>query len=406
VFFALFVASVIITGGDTLYYTLNSDQSKLFSDHFDSIFSGSDRPYTQYQVIYPSLATVFYIILGNFVIPFVNIPAGGSLSSEMIRDSQVGIMSFFVIVLMMFFTLHMIFSRILKDRHRQKEFVFLFVILLGYPFIYALERGNNIILALIFCFLFLLGYRSENKFIRYASYVALGIAAGFKIYPAILVLLIARDRKRTGRRYAYKETGICISVVMLLMFVPFIFTDGTPLVFLENVISYTGANLGVTNINQIILGIFQETLGWPGDIVSVISYAMIGLFTLLSVIVILFDTEMKFWKVIALLSCNLILGLGVGIQYQVIYMAMPILFFLAAEKEMTRENLFYTLCFAMTMILVPGIAQGASAVIGAMESAVVAVIAIALLREGLLRIYRNRSAERDLSRLQHPNDAK
>ncbi|MDR2866976.1 MAG: hypothetical protein LBV13_06235 [Methanomassiliicoccaceae archaeon] len=398
-FFIMFVVSVVLTGGDTavkilfsgLHQTGLSDDRLM--DFFNSIMHSSDHPYTQHQVIYPPLATTFYTVIGHFIIPYAD-ALPGPMYALGLRDSQMGMMVFSVITLLTFYALYLIFSKALKHRGARKNLVFPFVILLGYPFIYALERGNNIILALIFCFLFLLGYGSENKFIRYASYVALGIAAGFKIYPAILMLLIARDRKRTGRRYAYKETGICISVVMLLMFVPFIFTDGTPLIFIENVLYYTGSNLGFTNINQIIMGTFQEYLGWPGDIVSAISYTVIGAFTLLSVIVILFDTEMKFWKVIALLSCNLILGLGAGAQYQIIYMAMPILFFLAAEKEMTRENLFYTLCFAMTVVLIPGIyvarihppiAYGAI-----VETVFVIAVTIMLLREGLLRICRNR----------------
>jgi hypothetical protein len=180
---------------------------------------------------------------------------------------------------------------------------------------------------------------------------------------------------------------------VLFRSVPFIFTDGSPLIFLEVLFSYSGANLGVTNINQIMLGLFQEGLGFSEGAASAIGYAAVGIFTLLSFIVILFDKEMKFWKIVALLSCNLILGLGVGVQYQIIYMAMPILYFLNAEREMTRENGFYAVCFALTMVLIPGIEIAGmypSAVIGAAESFFVILIAAALLYEGIGRIYRTR----------------
>jgi len=389
-FFIVFVIAALMSGGDTFYNVLNSDRSKLFSDHFDSIFYSSNDPYTRWQVIYPSFATVLYAVLGHFVIPFVDIPSGDVLSAALIRESQMGILSFLFITLLTLSALYLVVSKLMKKESFRKELVFLFAVVLAYPFIYALERGNSIIITLVLCFLFILGYRSENKIIRYASYVALACAAGIKMYPAILLLLILRDRN-------YREAGVCVSITAMMMLVPFLFTDGNPILLLDNITSYTEVNLGVTNINQIMLGIFQEGLGLSGGVVTIMSYAVVGTFTLLSVIVILFDREMKHWKIIALISCNLILGLGVGVQYQVVYMLMPILYFLAAEREMTKENKFYTICFAMTMVLIPGIGVAGlypSAMIGAMESFFVIIIALALLYEGVGRIYRDRSEER------------
>jgi len=388
-FFIVFAVSVVISGGSTFHNILNADPSKIFYDHFESIEYSYDHPYTDpaHVVIYPPLVTVFYALLGRIIVPYADTSV--SPLAVAMCQSQMGLITFFIIILLVFCVLYAVFSKILRPMDTKKELMFVLLILLGYPFIYAVERGNSILLALVFCFIFLLGYRSENKILRYLSYIALGCAAGIKIYPAILWLLIIRDKN-------YKEAGICAAIAAALIFVPFIFTDGNPLIMLDNITSYTGVNLGVTNINQIVLGIFQEFLGFSGSTASVISYAAIGIFTVLSFIVILFDREMKFWKVVALISCNLILGLGVGVQYQIVYMAMPILYFLAAEKEMTKENKFYTICFAMMMVLIPGIeAAGghSSIVVGAMESAFVIVVAAALLYEGLKRVYRNRRTE-------------
>ena len=402
-FFVVFVIAAIITGGDTFYYVLNSKRNFVFSDYFESIVSSYDNPYTGYHVIYPPLVTVFYAVLGHFTMPFVDIPPSSSLegSFSLLRDSQMGIVSFILITLLTLYMLYMIFSKIMKNMDMKKELMFIFLILLSYPFIYALERGNSIILALVFCFLFLLGYRSENKWIRYASYIALGVAAGIKIYPAILWLLLIRDKQ-------YREAGICAAIVAALFLVPFIFTDGNPLVLFDNVFTYANASLGFTNITQITEGLLHEILGFSADIASITGYIILGLFTLLSFIVIIFDKEMKFWKVVALIGCNLVLGLGLGVQYQILFMVPAMLYFLVTEKEMTKGNLLFVVCFAMMMVLIPGImitaadistSAGAvsfypSAVIGAMESAFVIVVAITLLYEGLGRVYRDRSGKR------------
>jgi hypothetical protein len=377
VFFIVFIAAVLITGGSIFYNFLNSPATYVFLDHFDSILYSSDRPYGKWGVIYPPLATVFYAVLGHFIIPFVDVPAGTDLTSELIRDSQAGILSLVFMMLIAFYALYILYSKFMKDAEIRKELLFLFAVLLAYPFIYAVVRGNSIILVLVFCLIFLMGYRSENKLVRYASYIALGITAGFKLYTAILGLLILKDRR-------YREAGICALIVAALVFIPFIFTDGGPMVLFDTIFGYASTRAGVTNFNQMVCNIFGTGLGFSDTAVSVISYAVVNAFTILSFLVILFDKEMKMWKVVALIACNLVLGPSVGVAYQAVYMILPIMYFLASEKNMSRENVFYVICFAMTMVLIPW------REIGSIESAFVVIIAVAILYEGLVRMYRNR----------------
>jgi len=373
IFFIIFVAAAIVSGGSTFNNMLNSPGSNVFMDHFDSVLYSSDHPYTKYGVIYPPLATVLYAALGRFIIPYVNVPAGTGLTAELIRDSQMGMLSFVLITLLTFFALYLVYSRSMKDKDIRKELLFLFAIVLTFPFIYAIERGNSIILVIVFCLIFLAGYRSENKWIRYMAYASLGCATGFKLYPAILWLLTLRDRR-------YKEAGICALIVAALILIPFLFTDGGPIVLLDAIFRHVPTSVGFTNIGQIVHGTFGDFLGLSENMVSAINYAVLGGFTLLSFIVILFDREMKFWKVVALISCNLVLGPGVGVPYQLVYMWLPILYFLASEKHMSRENAFYTVCFAMIFVLIPGI--------GGTGSVFVIIVAAAILYEGIARICR------------------
>ena len=390
VFFVVFVIAAIVTGGSSAYRAMYWNHEDMFMDHFNSIMYSFDRPYTHWRVIYPPLVTVYYAVLGHFTIPFAD-AAHDPMLSFALRDTQAGMLSFFIVVILTLYVLYLVFSKFVKEEGHRKEILFLFTVLLAYPFLYAVERGNSIILALVFCFLFLMGYRSENKVVRYASYFALGCAAGIKLYPVILGLLILRERR-------YMEAAICISIVAAVVLIPFVFTDGDPIILLDTLFRYTGSpdTYGFTNFNQLIFGVGRDLLGAPSGIVQAVSYAVIGTFTLLSFIVILFDKEMKSWKVLALLGCNLILGLGVGGAYQMIYMIPAVLCFLNSEKEMTKENKFYVVCFAMIFVLIPGIAPGwvnPSPIIGSIEAAFVIIIAVALLREGIGRL-RRRADER------------
>jgi len=392
VFFIIFAVAAVLSGGDTIYQILFWDRKDTFMDHFNSIMhSLNPYPSKEGAVIYPPLIMIYYAILGHFTLPFVE-PDPILEISFVLRYSQMGMMTFIGVTLLTFYMLHVVFSKLLKEEGVRKELLFLFLVLLAYPFIHALERGNSIILALVFCCLFLLGYRSENKYVRYASYIALGCAAGIKMYPAILGLLILRERR-------YKEMALCILAVAALVFVPFIVTGGNPLILFGKSFSYADSNFGLTSIPQIVSAVYHDILGLSQNTASLIGYVLLGIFTLLSFIVIIFDKEMKHWKVVALVACNLILGFGIGSQHQIIYMLPAMLLFLNSEKDMTRENLFYIVCFTMMMVLIPGVyIRGLSNVLAAfvhpswllvaIESIFVVAVAVALLKEGIVRLYR------------------
>jgi len=389
VFFLVFVIAAVITGGDSVLGIFFYDRKDTFMDFFNSVMHAQEGPYDNWHVIYPPLIVVFYSIVGRFMIPYVETKPGELLSFAL-RNTQMGLLTYVFITLMTVFVLYLVVSRLMEERGIRKELVFAFLVFLSFPLVYAFERGNSIILALVFCFAFLLGYRSENKYVRYASYIALGIAAGIKLYPAILWLLILRDRN-------YKESAICFAIVSAVLLLPFIFTDGTPLTLVHNVFTYTGSpdTYGFANLNQLIFGVFRDLIGVAVGTVQIISYAVIGIFTLLSFIVILFDKEMKFWKVVTLLGCNLVLGLGVGGIYQMLYMLPAVLLFLNAERTLSRENLFYLVSFALVFALVPGIMPFdilPSPIIGSFKAAILILISAALLREGLGRLWRKRAA--------------
>ena len=82
-----------------------------------------------------------------------------------------------------------------------------------------------------------MGYQSDNKIIRYLSYISLGIATGIKIFPAIFSILIIKERK-------WKEFGYCFIIVVAILFLPFLLTDGTPLSLLDTIMNYSTDSAG------------------------------------------------------------------------------------------------------------------------------------------------------------------
>ena len=125
-------------------------------------------------------------------------------------------------------------SRLL-DAPRGKRALLAAALALSAPAVFAFERGNIILLAAVLCTWFLLGYQSPRRLVRELAFVALAVAAALKIYPALLGLLLLRQRrwKDALRLAAY---GLCA------VFLPFLCMQGgfanLPLLF-ENFGAHT-----------------------------------------------------------------------------------------------------------------------------------------------------------------------
>ena len=125
-------------------------------------------------------------------------------------------------------------SRLL-DAQKNKRPPLAAALTLSAPAVFALERGNIILLAAVLCCWFLLGYRSARPLVRELAFLALAAAAALKIFPALLGLLLLRERRwRDALRLA--AYGLCA------VFLPFLLLNGgfqnLPLLF-ENFGAHT-----------------------------------------------------------------------------------------------------------------------------------------------------------------------
>lgn len=76
-----------------------------------------------------------------------------------------------------------------------------FAVVMSYPVVFTIERGNTILLVFAFMMLFVCFYDSKIAFLREISYIALALAAALKMTPAIFgVLLIFQKRWKDALR--------------------------------------------------------------------------------------------------------------------------------------------------------------------------------------------------------------
>lgn len=95
----------------------------------------------------------------------------------------------------------------------------LLCLMLSGIFIFSYERGNNIFLTALCSSFFVLHYNSRNKVTAECACIALAFAAGLKVYPALLGILLLFDKN-------YKAALRLIIYGIAFGFLPFLFFKG------------------------------------------------------------------------------------------------------------------------------------------------------------------------------------
>ena len=331
-----------LTHGEAIRSFLFSDRQDTFMDFYNSIQYGM-KPY-MYKTIYPPFINSLYGFLGQYV----RIEKITEHAYE-IRNTQMGLVLFGMYSSIIYLGLAFLISRI-KQGNSIEKIIFMFVLLFSVPFLFAFERGNSIILALFFMLFFIFYYKSENRFLRYLSYVALGLASGIKIAPAILGLLILRERR-------YKETLIAFVICTLVFMLPFYLTDGNIFTLIKN-LSYTTSLYQGYYINDIGKMLFighgafvnlNSTVTFFGRLfnINLLNLSRVLTYSILSlgILIILVDLKLEKWKVIGILTGLLVLIPGFSGVYNLIYMVLPLMLFLDTEKNVKKNNILYLVLF-------------------------------------------------------------
>ena len=119
----------------------------------------------------------------------------------------------YCLVLVLFIALY----QILNHRNRGGDrFLFVFIAFSS-PMLFAIERGNLILVGFLLSMYFAEAYRSRSAFTKHTALVALALAAAVKIYPAAYGLVLL-----TKKRIRDASTALFYGIVVFLT--PFLFT--------------------------------------------------------------------------------------------------------------------------------------------------------------------------------------
>lgn len=277
---------------------------------------------------YPPLANLLLLIIAH-IYSYNNIPLETTIRHSMTdpRMQQAALFQFLIFIIVCCAAIIMIVNYIFKN---SKYSYAICASTLGvYSVVFAVERGNLILLAFVFLLFFVAFYKSENKILREAALIALALSFGLKYYPAAFGLLLVYEKrwKEALRAIIYGVIAYVLPLLMISGKVPA--TGGK---FLDNIISnYTAY--------------FDKLMRL--DIVGVVVIIEAIVATLIMLVASFFKKNNKKWITFYYLG---ILTITVGLQfaehYVYVFLIPSLLIFFKEEKRLNLKTVidFIFLC--------------------------------------------------------------
>ena len=194
------------------------DKSDTFMDLFNPLHWAFDKNrFTEWGSVYPPL--------NFFILKSLNFFNHGSIQGDAIylrENSRFVIFEFFILYLLV--PVLVLKTRLWQRFHSDEKTIIYFIIVLSTPMLFALERGNLIILTLIFLCLAV----SRSGFLR-----ALSVAILVNIKPYFFILVIYYIVVRNWKGFV-----ACCGLSGFVFIVTGLTLGGDFLIFLKNILTY------------------------------------------------------------------------------------------------------------------------------------------------------------------------
>lgn len=358
IFYATTIISILVffvtgfaTRGHSFYnlFFINPVNSDYFMDFFNNLYMLFLGPYSpSNSSIYPPLAHLIYKPIAR-LIP-IDVIVKGSFAIRTSESGQIALLMYVLVTLLFFFILLIE----IKKGSKVEKYMFSFIILFSAPFLYQFERANIIFVALLFSMIFVFFKDSKKPIIREIALISLAVSVGIKLYPALFVLLLMKERR-------FRDVLRVSSYIAVFLILPFFAFGGigsmvnifknifsTSNLFLNSGVGYA---VNLQNITRIIFALFGDFSSNPVFISSIFSFVMLifGIFSSL-----LLRSK---WKTIALLSSLTVLVPSISWEYTLVFMAIPLIMFLDSEDKEKWTNYLYLTCFILVFIpfVLPGV---------------------------------------------------
>ena len=270
------ILTILIFGLTKSYYLpayFHGNLSDTFMDYFNMIkLTFGDDVYCE-KANWPAMCFVILTFMKSFLNRGIVSP---SIDAHEIRNNEIAMIGCIFIFIASIYLVAYSLKRLLRKQDEKN----IIVLLLSGPIIYLVERGNLLVISLALLMLYFLYYDSDNKKLRYLSYLALSISASIKLYPAVFGLLTLKRKNK-------KETILLVFLGAVTFLLPFFYFDGVVTIkkWLDGMnaangvltSSGVGNNYSFRNIISIMGYLFGVNIEVPGWLALIILVALLAM---------------------------------------------------------------------------------------------------------------------------------
>lgn len=265
------------------------------------------------------------------------------------RESILAVSSYLILfITFSWFLLKSIYYTI-KGEGKLNDIIFTVILFFTYPTLFLFDRGNYLMIAFVFLYLFVYYYTvSPNKSLYFLS-----AAIAMKIYPILFIFIFLVDKR-------YKDIWKVAKITFCFSIIPMILFRGN---FISNITSFINNLLFFSKgyVNEI------QNLSWNSSLSGIIKIPIMLfnqgtipfnikiLYLLLAVILIgivlfLLKKEVQFDRRIIYLLALQILIMPVSYDYNLIYLYIPLLLLLKKSRVLEREDYFSIVIIALLFV--------------------------------------------------------
>ena len=381
VFFGIFCSALYYfcnpyKGFEELFFSGGSD---LFMDFFNSVrdaaqFSGV---YTERSVIYPPLANLLFLIFSRFL------PASYTETSFEDRHSWRVIPTAYLLIFLYSMALLMALYLLLRENtreHGRRVTLFPMAAVFSLPVLYAVERGNVILLSAILTLAFAATYDSESRVLRELGLICLAAAFGLKLYPALFGWVLIADKR-------YREAARCVGYGLLFLLIPSFFFGGPVCLWemLQNVLRFS--DVGSVTHTDNFTTYTAWVLGVSPKLLSAVFYAWCAICAVAWLVSPFLFRGEKRWKCFLTGAVFILTVPSLTSPYGVVFLLIPLLLLTRGAKTDSFPDPLFAAFMILPFVPIPNFRQYSSVTItaylatGFLSVFLVAEIVVLLIRK-------------------------
>ncbi len=376
---SLFICIILaaMTGGDSWKLQLfhSNGYTDMFMDFFNSIRDGgSSNVYTERNNIYPPLCVLVFRIISKLINPEL-VSSPFNLRTSLQYDEMCIMIYFLFAIICIISLVRLIESYVnLKQNGKFKlqASILSFMMIVSFPVMFCIERGNILILSVILSMFFCFFKDSHNPLVRELSYIALAVAAGIKLYPAIfgLTLIIEKKYKEAARTILY---GLIIVIGPIAFFIEEFNTSGSTAASISSLLQINSASMADSGTSSAIMKIINNLISFATKKKSSLNFSSVSIqnfifmlrldngstiakivcgITEIIALISAFITKTE-WKKIFLISYLMLNIPSASSSYALSFLLIPFFIFLFGTTERKYSDKFHIVCFSLLLTPLP-----------------------------------------------------